>query len=90
MAHETSERVVERLDILIELLIPRYDEAKYNVSGIALEVLKYCDAAHTVNDITQRVKKPKNAVEKTLSKLRSLELIKSVIKDGRILYIRRT
>ncbi len=88
MQRDELKRAVERLDILISLLIPPFDELKYQVSGLALEILKSCDGEHSASEIADELKKPKNAIEKSLTKLRRLGLMKSIIKDGRTYYIR--
>lgn len=91
----SNDEVVERLDILIALLMPPFNESKYPITGLALEVLKYCDAQNTVDDIVSKLDeivskldKPKNAIEKALTKLRSLNLIRSVKMSGKVYYVR--
>lgn len=80
--------IVERLDILIALMIPPFNESRYPMKGLAVEVLRYCDSHHTVDHIVTALKEKKNAVEKALTKLRGLGLIRSVTKGGRVYYVR--
>ena len=84
----STNEIAERLDILISLLIPPFNENKYGFNGLALDVLRYCDAQHTVDEIVKALKQKKNAVEKALTKLRGLGLMRSVTKDGKIYYVR--
>ena len=88
MQQNNENRIIERLDNLMALLIPPFDELKYSITGIALEVLKYCDGENSADTITKKMKKPKNAIEKSLSKLRGMGLIKSITRDGGTYYIR--
>ena len=84
----TNEEVIERLDILISLSVPAFNEAKYPVTGLGLEVLRYADASHTVDDICKKIKKPRTAVDTILSRLRAKGLVKSVVKSSKTYYIR--
>lgn len=49
----TNEDILERLDILISLSIPKFDEAKYPITGLGLEILKLCNGEHTLDDLVK-------------------------------------
>lgn len=81
---------IERLDILIALMIPKFDENKYPVKGLGIEILKLADAENTVEDIMKKLKKTRPVIDNTISKLRSMGLIKSISKNNKTYYIRLT
>lgn len=83
-----NQEVVERLDILISLMIPQFENGKYAIKGIGLEILKYSDAEHSVDDMMKKLKKPRTVIDPILSKLRSQGLIKSITKNSKTFYIR--
>jgi hypothetical protein len=80
--------VIERLDILISLLLPKYDESIYPVKGLGVEILRLADADNTVEDMVKKLKKTRPVIDNTISKLRSLGLIKSISKNNKTYYIR--
>jgi predicted transcriptional regulator len=83
-----TEEIVERLDIVISLLIPPYEEAKYPIKGLALEILQLCDLQNSSTDIVKKLKKPRTAIDNNLSKLRALGLIRSVPKNSGTYHMR--
>lgn len=83
-----NEKVLQRLDVIISLLIPPFEESKYSVKGLGIEILKLCDFRHSTADIIKAVKKPRQAVDNALSKLRSQGIIVSVPKDSGTYYMR--
>lgn len=83
-----NQDVVERLDILISLLVPKFVEDKYPLKGIGIDILRFADAEHTVDDIIKKIKKSRPVVDNTISKLRGMGLIKSISKNGKTYYIR--
>jgi hypothetical protein len=78
----------DRLDIIISLLIPKYVESKYETKGLSLEILKLCDCENTVSDMMAKLKKPRQAIDNVLSKLRSDQIIKSIEKGDKKVYVR--
>jgi DNA-binding transcriptional ArsR family regulator len=83
-----NQEVIERLEILISLLLPKFGEEKYPVKGLGVEIMRLADADHTVEDIMKKVKKSRPVIDNTISKLRSMGLIKSISKNGKTYYIR--
>lgn len=83
-----NQEVVERLDILISLMIPKFESARYQIKGLGLDILKLCDAEHPVEDMMKRLKKPRTTIDQTLSKLRLQGFIKSISKNSKTFYIR--
>lgn len=83
-----NQELVERLDILITLMLPKFEEQKYPVKGLAVDILRLADSEHTVDDMLKKLKKSRPSVDNAISKLRSLGLIKSVFKNGKTFYIR--
>ncbi len=83
-----NQEVVERLDILISLLIPRFNPSSYPIKGVALDILRLADAEHSVDDMVRSMKKPRTVIDPLLSKLRSQGLIKSITKNSKTFYIR--
>ncbi|MGD0035880.1 MAG: hypothetical protein ABSC53_01125 [Bacteroidota bacterium] len=79
---------MDRLDIIISLLIPKYDESKYNVKGLSLEILKLCDGENSVVDMVATLKKDRQLIDNALSKLRSQQIIKSIDKGDKKVYVR--
>jgi hypothetical protein len=80
--------LINRLDIIISLLIPKYDESKYNIKGLSLEILKLCDGENSVIDMVNKLKKDRQLIDNALSKLRGEQLIKSVEKGDKNVYVR--
>ncbi|HEY5748606.1 MAG TPA: hypothetical protein VIU12_21195 [Chryseolinea sp.] len=80
--------IVERLDILISLMIPRFNKDKYQLKGLPLDVLELCDAEKTVENMVKTLKKSRPLINNALSKLRSQGLIKSISKNSKTYYIR--
>jgi len=80
--------LMDRLDIIISLLIPKYDESKYNVKGLSLEILKLCDGENSVVDMVATLKKDRQLIDNALSKLRSQQIIKSIDKGDKKVYVR--
>jgi hypothetical protein len=83
-----DKEITNRLDIIISLLIPKYDVPKYNTKGLSLEILKLCDCENSVNDMVIKLKKPRQTIDNILSKLRREQLIKSIEKNDKNVYVR--
>lgn len=83
-----NQETIERLDILISLMIPKFESHKYPIKGIGLDILKLADAEHSVDDMMKKLKKPRATIDQTISKMRSQGLIKSIVKNSRTYYIR--
>lgn len=88
MNDDRLNRIVERLDVLISLSLPRFKKESYDFSGVKIDVLELCDYEHTVNDMVKELNKSTNQINVTLSWLRSRGLMKSVEKGGKTYYIR--
>jgi len=84
----SDQEVIERLDVLISLLIPKFDESKYPLKGLAIEILKLANAENTVEDMVKKLAKNRAVIDNAISKLRSIGLIKSISKNGKTYYIR--
>jgi hypothetical protein len=82
------DRVCERLDALISLLMPSAVGPIDPPKGLQLDIFKLCDYEHTTEEIRQAVGKKQTHVNKELSLLRSKGLIRSVPRDGRQVHIR--
>jgi predicted transcriptional regulator len=83
-----NQELVERLDILISLLTPKFEPSKYNIKGLGLDILKLADADNTVEDMMKKLRKKRPIIDQTLSKLRTQGLIKSISKNSKTYYIR--
>lgn len=86
--NNSHKEIITRLDILITLLIPRFEKDKYSIKGIALDILRLADGEHTVDDMMKEIKKPRQIIDNNLSKLRKHGLVKSISKEGRNYYVR--
>lgn len=86
----SEKEIVERLDVLISLTIPRFIESNYQEKGVQVDILKLCDFENTSDDMARKLKKSRNRIDVNLSKLRSKGLIKSVLKNGTTVYVRLT
>lgn len=80
--------LIERLDAIITLLIPKYFEDHYEFGGLPLQVMELCDFDHSVQDMMKKLKKSRPVIDNALSKLRKDGFIKSMIKDDKTVYIR--
>ncbi len=80
--------IVERLDILISLMIPRFSRDNYELKGLPLDVLELCNAENTVENMVKALKKTRPLIDNALSKLRSQGLVKSISKNSKTYYIR--
>lgn len=76
MENQHSE-IKQLLEIIISYMIPKFDESNYDVKGLQLEILRLCDCSNTINDISNKLKKSTNEVNKNLSLLRKKGLIKT-------------
>ena len=88
MQEQLLKQLIERMDILISLNVPPHREGASPVKGVAEEILKLCNAENTANDMVKKTGKKRNQVDVTLSKLRSQGLIKSIMKDNNVYYVR--
>jgi hypothetical protein len=84
----SEQDIIERMDALVCLLLPPFDESKYNLKGIPIQVLKLCDYEHSVNDMINIIKKPRAQIDNALSKLRKEGYIKSISRNGSNVYLR--
>jgi len=84
----SEKEIVERLEVLITLMIPPFNEGKYQEKGLQLDILRVCDFENTVEDMERKLKKSRNIINVNLSRLRSKGLIRSASKDGSIVYLR--
>ena len=83
-----TDSITERLDIVISLLIPAFDEGNYTFTGVTLDILRLSDGTNTRDDMIKKTKKNAKVIDPILSKLRSQNFIKSITKDSRTFYIR--
>ena len=83
-----EQEIIERLDAIIHLLMPTFDEKMFGFKGIPIEVLKLCDYNHTVQNMTKKLRKSRPVIDNALSKLRKDGLIKSVNRNNQIVYVR--
>ena len=85
---EINKNLLEKLDTIISLMIPRFDVSHYDLKGLPLEVLKLCDYDNTVQDMIKKLKKGRGQIDNSLSKLRAKGLIKSINKNDTTVYVR--
>jgi hypothetical protein len=78
-------QVVERLDALIILLLPRVPEGKRTDET---RVLEYCDFGHTREQIATEIGKATSVVDPILSRLRKAGRIRSMARNGQTVYLR--
>ena len=64
-----NQEIIERLDILIPLMIPRFDKDKYQLKGLALDVFELCDGKCAVETMVKSLKKSRPLIDNALSKL---------------------
>lgn len=84
----SEQDILERMDAIVCLLLPPFDEGKYGLKGIPLHVLKLCDYEHSVNDMIKIIKKPRAQIDNALSKLRKEGYIKTITRNGSSVYLR--
>lgn len=82
------DQIIERLDILIELMIPtpKIEDSEPGETG--LEVLKLCDTKHTIEDMMKKLKKNHNTIKMALRRLREKGVIRSIKIRNKTYYIR--
>jgi hypothetical protein len=81
--------IKEQLDIIISLMIPPFSKGDYETKeGTQTDVLKLCDLRYTQQEMATKLKKTKKSVSKAIEKLNSKNLIKSVKKNDRVVYLR--
>lgn len=80
--------LIERLDAIINLLIPRYMEDSYDFKGLPKQVIELCDYDHSVQDMMKKLDKSRPMVDNALSKLRKEGYIKSITRGDKKVYIR--
>ena len=84
----SEQDIIDRMDAILSLLLPPFDETKCNLRGLPLQVLKLCDYEHTVTDMVKVTKKSRAQVDNALSKLRKEGYIKTLTKNGLNVYVR--
>jgi hypothetical protein len=80
--------LADRLDTLIQLLIPPMTSYADEVSGLHRNILELCDYEHTTDDIQKAIGKSANHVNKELSLLRSRGLVKTVVRGRERTHVR--
>lgn len=85
---QDEDPVLSRLDVLISLLLPRMTKYAGEKSDLQRKILALCDYEHTSDEISKATKKTPNHVIKELSLLRSRGLVKTMKRDGRLVYVR--
>ena len=88
MNDELLKQLVERMDVLIRLNIPQYDESNYGMKGLALEILELCNFENSRDDIIQKLKKSEQQIDNNISKLRKAGFIITVKKNSGTYYVR--
>lgn len=88
MKDQLSE-ISEKLDIIISLMIPPFSKESYELKGeTQLAVLKLCDLNHTQDDMTKKLQKTKKSISRAIEKLTENDLIKSIRKEDKVVYLR--
>lgn len=85
------EDIKDRLDILIFLSIPSFDESKYDFREDAqtqIEILKICEGKYSQEDMVKILDKTNKAVERALRKLIEKRLVKSMKLGDKTVYLR--
>jgi DNA-binding transcriptional ArsR family regulator len=85
---QDDDPVLSRLDVLISLLLPRMAKYAGEKSELQRKILSLCDYEHSSDEISKATKKTPNHVIKELSLLRSRGLVKTMKRDGRLVYVR--
>jgi hypothetical protein len=80
--------IVDRLDTIISLLLPKFDQNSYDFKGIKLDVIKLCDYNNTIQDMMKKLSKPRQRIDDSLSILRKEGFIKTIKKGDDNVYIR--
>ena len=89
MEKKISEQdILDRMDAILSLLMPPFDESKYALKGLPLQVLRLCDFEHTVSDMVKNTKKSRPQIDNALSKLRKEGYIKTITRNGANVYLR--
>jgi len=83
------EDIKEQLEIIISLMIPQFSKDKYDLKeGTQMAVLELCDLNYTQQEMSSKLKKTKKAIEKAIEKLKSRNLIRTVKRSDRTVYLR--
>ena len=83
------EDIKEQLDIIISLMIPQFSKDKYDLKeGTQLDVLELCDLSNTQQDMVEKLKKTRKAIEMSIEKLKKKNLIKSIKRKDKTVYLR--
>ena len=70
-------------------MIPPFSKDKYDFKdGTQMDVLELCDLNYTQQDMSDKLKKTKKAIEKAIEKLKSKNLIRTVKRNNRNVYLR--
>ncbi len=85
---DTNSAILERLDALIQLLLPSTTGYALPEKGDRFAVLSLCDYEHSREEIKKLLGKSQNRVDVVLNSLRKDGLVKSVSKNGTTLYVR--
>lgn len=83
------EEINEKMDIIISLMIPPFSEDRYELKGeTQLKVLKLCDLKHTQQDMVKKLGKTKKSISRAIEELSKKNLIRSVHKEDKFVYLR--
>ncbi len=89
MSEQDLKDIKNQLEIIISLMVPAFSEEKYGIQkGTQLDVLKLCDLRYTQQEMASKLKKTKKAIERAIENLNSRDLIRSVKKGNRTVYLR--
>ena len=82
------DRIVERMNILVELSIPPTTLEGLKLGGVERAILELCDLKNTAEDKANKLGKTTTHVHKTLSGLRDKNLIESLKVGDKTYYMR--
>ncbi len=89
---ETLGRILERLDVIMELMLPGprigVEEKERLLTSARKRVYNLCDMRHTTLEIAKELNKSESNIRKVLSELRTGSLIKTMQLDGRTVFAR--
>ena len=85
---EALQQISQRLDVLIQLSIPRRGLQPAKIGPTEMAVLELCDMTNTIADMTKKLRKQNSHITKTLTILRQKRLIASVKLGSETYFVR--
>lgn len=85
---EQLQEVVFLMNVLVRLNMPNASSEEADISSDQKTIYDLCDATHTIEEIADKVGKPRNQINTNLGRLKNKGLVESLTKGQNAYYFR--